>query len=1859
MAHNVFNENTQKLCEAIDSAFKNFKDKLNEKFSNSEFNKLYFDLACVLYKHYWNRDLRLNLNAIRKYLQKAIKVDSEKNFQNIQPNQVKQAKYLLQASCDVYFELDEKSDISCIRNPAVVLHTGFLGYNCYYIEDGKWLTNGSNSRVSCSLSTISIDGIKYNRNSKILLRTKDNYRQIDTISLKAQHKRGQLCVNSEYYQLKRKCKKLKKDILNAIKAINEAPQQQSGLQSIWSSVKGYVNSVFKKETKDFTDLMIELIETYLQLGFIDKIDKYLSLFEIMVRENFDLSEIYRDFKYKRDAVEHIEKLLAFHENLINFDSNQNDVQQFVICRSENDEEGKEKVEKIEQKLLTINTDSVLFIRQWNNSWKTALISGNRKKNESTLINSESSLIIKYLNKTTHKRVPNCFQSILIGLINDEKLFDKPIQSRYNKLIEQYEKISGIYGSLGHLPLKERYEKAIKYLQVETSELKQSFITNFGLENIKKDNNVVEEEKEIETRKVRKRIQIGLFNNNSITFIKQLNDKLSENEFFTDTLPKIDTFSDFQSTFNNVYDIDLIVCSNPEEKEKLLEDWKKEYDKLKERIPYHKKYLLVLVECDLIYQDRVDSSTIPSFKNNSIIIERKPDNDGKYSIYFFKNGLWIKKKRTDELKAVKRDKVLFKNDSFIEVLSNKYKLRKWFIYCEQENGRAYQGFLENIETFKPLTECLKEFKLSYLQDQKALNAKKTEILKIIEAKLKATDTKILKPRKDQFIKSSKQNNIQIVNINKPYDQMNLKNKILNNDWFVCIIKFSSNHYIALVSEPKFKENDNWKSHLNIINSNKTNYENIEQRLKWLESNLNSCEYRLNQVKCPDEQPNANNSFLHAYINVSAAKWALENNLWMFLKENLFRQNFSSSRNVEILKKHSINIGVTIPENETLEKNMTKSENFIKFENVFKQFYKMHVNRLKTGKKFYDANLKRIEQLLNIVEQIDSFQSVNEFVDSFEKHETKNQTFEEKRNNLKETLKLIKMENIDIEFVKETIFKAIRVITLEVIDQKNKIIQIFEYFEKKLHEFLLLSIVKNEKSLDFNNNYSSKLKKFIGQNASNNMFNDCKLFFEEALIKCNIDASSGDFNEIKELAQNICNIFNQYDHDDFDEICTSSFDTIKKLITRFYDAEDTLNKLLTFFSDLLPFCFELMDMKEINIQTKRDIYDVIGKPKDNFDDIIECVKNMIKQAKPHTSIKIDAKFLNQDNLAKISLWAYALNEFLNEKDELSIYSIGFFMREKLVQKLEVYLNSLVTFRYESTIAFEKFENELNKNLIKSFKDSELHKKLDQAFKRFTALPNPTYSSMISIYKQVTNDFFKTDSQFNESIENLQRQLDIEHHSHFIYLPQKFKYLKDLIACFYEITKILPNLCEKYSICLADRYDNFTNEEAFNDKTGKLNTEILQKFEKGENFADIKNVLSIFDKRDLKDLIEKVERLIPRENKAALVGVVWCFRETLFNQTKDYANDLLDFRHTAFLCIDKFEKEFFKFLSDYDQLKNVGLRNTMKKHLDNIVSLGEFSKHKRDNFVVTYLSVVNQLNQSNYEWCQQLKQILNECKTRLNPYWNLIANNLRNLLNNYVNWLHIEKMKQQDFVVYQLKTFSAILSEIFESLTTQFNDCFAPNNEIRIINTTNLFVDIDLVGEQYTSMNIVIISPTIRLVGRKTKFVIIVNGNDAKEVWVNSAKNGDRQDKYGNGKPGQDGNDGATGSSGGHVYIVSNELPDIDVFARGGKGSNGQDGGNGAEGKDGDDGKDGSKKSIEDYFKKKLNNSKWNAWAYRVRRIGTDGQSGGHGGDAGAGGYAGEPGEGGCVKLVALNDHYIENYKDKDGEKNNSHGKPGKPG
>lgn len=455
--------------------------------------------------------------------------------------------------------------------------------------------------------------------------------------------------------------------------------------------------------------------------------------------------------------------------------------------------------------------------------------------------------------------------------------------------------------------------------------------------------------------------------------------------------------------------------------------------------------------------------------------------------------------------------------------------------------------------------------------------------------------------------------------------------------------------------------------------------------------------------------------------------------------------------------------------------------------------------------------------------------------------------------------------------------------------------------------------------------------------------------------------------------------------------------------------------------------------------------------------------------------------------------------------------------------------------------------------------------------------------------------------------------------------------------------------------------TNVEAFDSKHGLLNKDILSKLATNKpNVSDVREIFAVFRSepafQTLTASLTNIENIVPARNQAALVGVSTAIRNLLVERTRQFVDDLLSFRALAFVTFRNFEKAFAEFLFKYEQVKSSELRNLLTKNLNQLNNRG---------LRQVYLDILRS------EWIdnslessvkQSLSAVLEKCGNKLNPYLGEYRKNLHDLLNSYVNWCELP-VKLINDNAYQVNSQSAILSRLIQKLKDKFpKDMLCPNNEIRLINSGCLFVDIDLDGAEYSGVNLVIVSETIKLVEGKKELRIVTDGTDAPETFaVKSAASGVGTVRK-RGADGSDGSDGLPGSSAGHIYVVADDLAPVKIVAsaKGGRGGSGQAGGDGANGRDGTDGKDGDRDEIEDELE---NGWGFNIWSYRMTRVGTDGEDGGDGGNAGCGGFEGDSGEPGLIKLVSLNHADISEYNNNDGvDQTNQatrHGEPGKPG
>ncbi|CAF2014518.1 unnamed protein product [Rotaria magnacalcarata] len=139
-------------------------------------------------------------------------------------------------------------------------------------------------------------------------------------------------------------------------------------------------------------------------------------------------------------------------------------------------------------------------------------------------------------------------------------------------------------------------------------------------------------------------------------------------------------------------------------------------------------------------------------------------------------------------------------------------------------------------------------------------------------------------------------------------------------------------------------------------------------------------------------------------------------------------------------------------------------------------------------------------------------------------------------------------------------------------------------------------------------------------------------------------------------------------------------VKELLVQ-CKSKSFLKEFHDIFKRLLPCSYELLEITEINNRLKHDIYDMICHGKDNFNDIQNCIRNLVDRVQLHASIKIDFNLRNvKESLEKIF---NSLNQCImnTTTDEGAIHYIRAYLQTTMMIQVDYYMNSVATFRHES--------------------------------------------------------------------------------------------------------------------------------------------------------------------------------------------------------------------------------------------------------------------------------------------------------------------------------------------------------------------------------------------------------------------------------------------------------------------------------------------------------------------------------------------------------------------------------------------------
>ncbi|CAF3766463.1 unnamed protein product, partial [Adineta steineri] len=1177
--------------------------------------KLYYDIAYENYKYYNQSLVKNNLLSIKIYLKKSIEQFSKEQAINDRISIMKDAKYFLDSVCDLYYLSNiEQDNLPKIPGNAVVLVTTESShkYASYFVEKGDWVKDKDGKNLKyIRIENINIQNLVFTNKSGLVQKTENNVKDIENITKTAQLKRGRMSINVKYHILIRKRKQLEQDLKKKISYArnlqDEDEQEASNLRS------------------DVLKHLTEIIECNLEIGCVDRAKYYIDVLRNIDGEN--LQNKLNEFNVRKDLIIQLNKILETETALL---TAQEDDVQYIINSPEN--------------------SSVLFLynpEENENRWESWFWIPQKRKeifNLNIRENSKLSIFLKhiYYNKTAH-----VFSGELLDMLTDENILfinDRFIlKSKRTKLIDFCSVLRNVYDSIGHDPLGEHYRRVVEYLLREKDKFLEQFSSSGNTEYHSEKNQ-------------QNQFPLSLFSLCAGSAIKKLNDRIHEKEFFSDILPYINQIKDLRRSLNFIYNIDWQFCYNQDDKEKVFQNWYKDNVEFNREHPYERKYLFLLIECDLYFILNFDEKNLPKISGNAIILTKIRDRND-YKAYFMKDSIWIKDSRISGLKNIIVKNIqkvsetgLIDNNSFkdqesrnqIEKLATEMKLNRWYFYGEVSYGRVSEGFIDQKNELKPLEIYLKNILLSDIKNNnnnKLLN-KESQILNHLSEIDKEHNYETSSSSEQYFIKPmskvtydqqiSLNKGIRIYDLRKIDHAKDLKTRIQSDrkESFSCVVKLSNKHYVTLFIEHETRYNrEYYLRYIYILNS--TFEKRILKRLKWFTGVSGECIYKLNFIQCPKQKLMSEDSLLHAYFNASACQWASDNQHWEFLKKNFHRQTFSSKENIEKIKQWLIENTENIFISKHIEEEAPQQETFEvieHFKNIFLKIITLYLNSVdikeinncveNLGKKF--VTIKTFDDIYQCISNIIEIENHNEIQECISE-------IEKTRDNAEE----IKREYFEVDTVVDIMFSILKEYSLKLLTYQEQLSKNFEHFEDSLHHAILLNLAKKS-NLISQEKYPTcatrmdAILKLSHPNFDNESHSSYIKFIESLGSHLENEKMFSNRDELLSICQNLKEILENVKTEDIpvsNQLAKKSLNVVSDFTKKFAETENTLKEFHQIFKCLLPYCYELSNISEINKKLKDNIYNYISYQEQSFDNIEECIKGLFKNAKRDDSIKID--------------------------------------------------------------------------------------------------------------------------------------------------------------------------------------------------------------------------------------------------------------------------------------------------------------------------------------------------------------------------------------------------------------------------------------------------------------------------------------------------------------------------------------------------------------------------------------------------------------------------------------------------------------
>lgn len=1018
-------------------------------------------------------------------------------------------------------------------------------------------------------------------------------------------------------------------------------------------------------------------------------------------------------------------------------------------------------------------------------------------------------------------------------------------------------------------------------------------------------------------------------------------------------------------------------------------------------------------------------------------------------------------------------------------------------------------------------------------------------------------------------------------------LNSTTKTVKEDVYFSLLKVDVNHYIAL-GITRYNESNDYMIYLaDPLNS-------CFDFVSFLDITGKNFKYcfnpQLSFIFCPDDDNSTcKDTLIKAYINlkVMQSTWNKGKEDWEFFISYFKYQVISSSKNIESIRKWYEKEN-TLDDNKLTFKDFLKSkkensneslntnilELFLKFDSTFQCSYSIESKEENSNddNKLKQALLKAHKsiKLINSIEKftfdnavvhnvVQNFKSIdyNMFhnwgkddliniirsIITRRQHKIPNNLFESLTSELNDIASSEPDNRLKeiIEFLSEMLYTEKYDVILEIINECQY--QLNGFFKRLFDEFI--------ENVFFSESTQTCqlfiiLKEFYDSNfASSFDFIKLSSFIKDKLdVKTELNELCKDWSKLESII-----MFNDVKSSEMAQFIKNNTDSINCKVSFVSSIINHIKHFISTFAESLVNQYGTLELQEVyklifdNVEYKlvEDVNFIKEMPANNeANEVIERIENVFNE--------------NENKI------------LLNEAIRQLVYSLALNLSKRIPKYIAKYRQ--ICAEYFETL-YETMHDLFIKDLNVFIAGIEVQLStknniVSKCIEPFNEANKSKSDTLTNVIMQLNS------SKFNELI-RLLPQMEINKCNTFIYLNNYYPLIETLVRSFEKMNTVVVLLKEDLLKVLVKKFNTVTDESLMS----VLKSQILDKINANTELNKILSSLDNFNFTTTTAIDELQDTFESRNDLKAKYACSYFLKQFILDLIDKYMQSFLAFRERSKNLFNSTETFLANILSSFYLLSN---RSAFKCELRDILTAILKNEHDYSNFCEIYVDVLKKVS----NWPHEAVKIEhktcfeNLIKTFSNPlghshfaYFECHFKTLKNLLENFLNPYEVKvKKDNSNRATVSVTVRSGLLSEILKLIKTSLERPLEPGDELRIISSEKVFIDVDMNDQDaYSGVNVILVGIDYELAPSKESFTICVNGINAKQHVSGQAKNGmNASATYNsrnlvNGGNGADGMNGLPGGHAGNIFLFANKVPDpskIYVLLSGGNGGHAQIGG-----------------------------------------------------------------------------------------------------